>query len=113
VAGLLISPITFGGDSRQTDDVTTITITLEMVVPVEPFAPVINSAEINDNSSKTADDLIPGKLKKSPSYHSNYGNKTQKQLESLVKQGDSKAKQMIKLIKNAPRLGKKMKGKPK
>lgn len=57
-----------------------------------------------------ASDLIHGSLKRSKSYHTHYGEKTFEELSKLAKLGDQKAKQMIKLIKDTPRLMKKSKG---
>jgi hypothetical protein len=53
-----------------------------------------------------ADDLIPGSLKHSPSYHRDYGGKTYGEIKRLARQKppDMKARQMKKLIENAPRL---------
>jgi hypothetical protein len=59
-----------------------------------------------------ADDLIPGSLKRSKSYHSDYGKKTYKEINDLAaaKPPDKKARQMKKLIKQTERLQKKGKG---
>lgn len=59
-----------------------------------------------------ADDLIPGSLKKSASYHSDYGQKTYGQIKILAaaKPPDVKARQMKKLIEQADRLQNKMRG---
>lgn len=59
-----------------------------------------------------ADDLIPGSLKRSPSYHSDYGSKTYGQLKQLAgaKPPDKKARQMKKLIEQQSRLKQKRKG---
>lgn len=48
-----------------------------------------------DDSSK-ADDLIPGSLKRSRCYHTDYGNKTCKEIKDLAKAKppDKKARQM-------------------
>ena len=53
-----------------------------------------------------ADDLIPGSLKRSNSYHREYGRKTYGEIKRLAKQKppDRKARQMKKLIENARRL---------
>lgn len=59
---------------------------------------VPNMSEANEaffnmmNSGKTADELLPGSLKRSPSYNSKYGNKTRSELETLAKKGDQVAK---------------------
>jgi hypothetical protein len=55
-----------------------------------------------------ADDLIPGKLKRSKSYHSDYGKKTYGEIKLLASGGDQKAKQMKKLIEQKKRLGDKI-----
>jgi len=55
-------------------------------------------------SEKTADELLPGSLKRSPSYNPKYGDKTRSELESLAKQGDKVAAKMKKLIDQIPRL---------
>lgn len=84
---------------------------------------IINSNNaINDNNvsffdsyalhtEQTADQLLPGSLKRSPSYNPNYGNKTRTELEKLAKQGDQTAKKMKKLIDQIPRLLEKNKNK--
>jgi hypothetical protein len=62
--------------------------------------------------SDIADDVIPGSLKRSRSYHSSYGNKTYKQIKDLAAADppDRKARQMKKLIEQATRLQEKGKG---
>ncbi|MCI0684220.1 MAG: hypothetical protein L0Y71_19090 [Gemmataceae bacterium] len=59
-----------------------------------------------------ADSLIPGSLKRSKSYHQDYGEKTYKEIVDLAagKPPDRKARQMKKLIEQAERLQKKGKG---
>lgn len=59
-----------------------------------------------------ADDLIPGSLKRSKSYHSDYGRKTYKEIKDLAaaNPSDQKARQMKKLIEHTERLQKKGKG---
>lgn len=59
-----------------------------------------------------ADDLIPGSLKRSRSYHSDYGNKTYKEIKELAAADppDKKARQMKKLIEQPERLRTKGKG---
>lgn len=56
------------------------------------------------NSGKTADELLPGSLKRSPSYNPKYGNKTRSELEALARKGDQVAKKMKKLVDQVPRL---------
>ncbi len=53
-----------------------------------------------------ADDLIPGSLKRSRSYHADYGRKTYGEIKRLAggKPPDGKARQMKKLIEQAQRL---------
>jgi hypothetical protein len=53
-----------------------------------------------------ADDLISGSLKRSKSYHADYGDKTYKKIKELVAgtPPDKKARQMKKLIEQAERL---------
>jgi hypothetical protein len=55
------------------------------------------------------DELIPGSLKKSKSYHSDYGKKTYKEIKALAAAHppDVKARQMKKLIEQKERLQKK------
>ncbi len=62
-----------------------------------------------------ADDLIPGSLKRSKSYHRDYGRKTYGEIKRLAKQKppDKKARQMKKLIENAQRLQNKESGRRK
>jgi hypothetical protein len=55
--------------------------------------------------NKKADDLIPGGQKRSLSYHSEYGQKTYKEIKELARTGDQRAQQMKKLIEQAGRLG--------
>ena len=59
-----------------------------------------------------ADDVIPGGLKRSKSYHSDYGKKTSKEIKDLanVNPPDKKARQMKKLIEQSERLQEKGKG---
>ena len=54
----------------------------------------------------TADDLIPGSLKRSDSYHTDYGEKSYEEIVLLAKAKppDRKARQMKKLIEQAQRL---------
>ncbi len=60
----------------------------------------------------TADDLIPGSLKRSESYHSDYGKKTYGEIKDLASASppDLKARRMKKLIEQADRLREKGKG---
>jgi hypothetical protein len=53
-----------------------------------------------------ADDLIPGSLKRSKSYRSEYGKKTYKEIKDLAAGNppDQKARQMKKLIEQTERL---------
>ena len=62
-----------------------------------------------DKNAK-ADDLIPGRLKKSKSYHAEYGRWTYGELSraAKAKPADRKARQMKKLIDHAERLRKKL-----
>lgn len=62
--------------------------------------------------SDIADDLIPGSLKRSDSYPSDYGKKTYKEIKDLAAANppDAKARQMKKLIEQTERLQKKGKG---
>jgi hypothetical protein len=55
--------------------------------------------------NKKADDLIRGSQKRSESYHSEYGQKTYKEIKDLASMGDQRAQQMKKLIEQAARLG--------
>jgi hypothetical protein len=59
-----------------------------------------------------ADDLIPGSLKRSRSYHKDYGKKTYREIKRLASATppDRKARQMKKLIEQAERLRDKGKG---
>jgi hypothetical protein len=59
-----------------------------------------------------AEDVIPGSLKKSKSYHSDYGKYTYKAIKDLAADNppDLKARQMKKLIEQTERLQKKGKG---
>jgi hypothetical protein len=62
--------------------------------------------------SDIADDVIPGSLKKSQSYHSDYERKTYKEIKDLAAANppDPKARQMRKLIEQTERLQEKGKG---
>jgi hypothetical protein len=62
-----------------------------------------------------ADDVIPGSLKRSKSYHRDYGGKTYGEIKRLAQQKppDKKARQMKKLIENARRLQDKESERPK
>jgi hypothetical protein len=62
--------------------------------------------------SDLADDLIPGSLKRSKSYHGSYGKKTYREIKDLAAAvpPDRKARQMKKLIEQTERLRKKGKG---
>jgi hypothetical protein len=53
-----------------------------------------------------ADDVIPGSLKRSKSYHSDYGRKTYKEIKDLAASHppDQKARQMKKLVEQTVRL---------
>ena len=55
------------------------------------------------DDSTIADDLIPGKAKRSRSYHSDYGSKTYGEIKQLARarSPDRKARQMKKLIERA------------
>jgi hypothetical protein len=59
-----------------------------------------------------ADDLIPGSLKRSRSYHQDYGKKKYKEIKDLAAANppDQKARQMKKLIEQVERLQQKGKG---
>jgi hypothetical protein len=59
-----------------------------------------------------ADDVIPGSLKRSRSYHGDYGRKTYQEIKELATAAppDPKARQMKKLIEQAERLRQKGKG---
>jgi len=59
-----------------------------------------------------ADDLISGSLKRSKSYHGDYGKKTYKEIKDLAAANPpvKKARQMKKLIEQTERLRKKGKG---
>ena len=58
----------------------------------------------DDRLKKKADDLISGFLKRSESYHSEYGGKTYQEIKDLAGQGDQRARQMKKLIEQGPRI---------
>jgi len=64
------------------------------------------------DEGRTADDLIPGRLKRSPSYHQDYGGKTYREIKRLAgaKPPDRKARQMKKLIEQVDRLRRKPRG---
>jgi len=53
---------------------------------------------------KTADELLPGSLKRSPSYNPKYGTMTRDELEKAAKAGDQAAKKMKKLVDQIDRL---------
>lgn len=62
--------------------------------------------------SDIADDVIPGSLKRSKSYHAEYGQKTYQVIKDLAAANppNKKARQMKKLIEQTERLQKKGKG---
>jgi hypothetical protein len=62
-----------------------------------------------------AEKVIPGSLKRSPSYHQDYGKKTYKEIKELAaaQPPDAKARQMKKLIEQVERLRQKPKGRRK
>lgn len=62
--------------------------------------------------SDPADKLIPGSLKRSASYHVDYGKKSYGEIKKLAadKPADLRARQMKKLIEQSVRLRKKGKG---
>lgn len=62
--------------------------------------------------SDIADDLISGSLKRSKSYHQDYGTKTYKEIRELAAADPPgpKARQMKKLIEQAERLRQKGRG---
>jgi len=65
-----------------------------------------------EEDSDIADDLISGSLKRSKSYHEDYGKKTYKEIKELAAANppDPKARQMKKLIEQAERLRQKGRG---
>jgi hypothetical protein len=69
---------------------------------------------MTDETAK-AEDLIPGSLKKSKSYHEDYAKKTYGEIKRLAaaKPADRKARQMKKLIEQAARLFEKTRKRPK
>ena len=62
--------------------------------------------------SDITEDLISGSLKRSKSYHQDYGKKTYKEIKDLAAADppDPKARQMKKLIEQAERLRQKGRG---
>jgi hypothetical protein len=64
------------------------------------------------DDNDTATDLISGSLKRSKSYHADYGDKSYKEIKELAAATppDKKARQMKKLIEQAERLRAKGKG---
>ena len=64
------------------------------------------------DEDQIADDLISGGLKRSRSYHSDYGQKTYGEIKRLAgtRPPDVKARQMKKLIEQAERLRNKERG---
>ncbi len=63
-----------------------------------------NQQKGKPDDKKKADDQIRGRLRKSTSYSSEYGNKTYAEIKELAKAGDAKAKAMKKLIDQSARL---------
>ncbi len=75
--------------------------------PIAPATPSYTPSFVKNfsvKSEKTADDLLPGSLKRSPSYNPKYGNLTREELEKAAKAGDQAAKKMKKLVDQIPRL---------
>ena len=66
------------------------------------------------NDEQQADSLIPGSLKRSKSYHADYGKRTYGEIKKLAstKPTDRKAQQMKKLIEQAERLRDKARRRP-
>jgi hypothetical protein len=66
------------------------------------------------DENSVADDVITGSLKRSRSYHADYGNKTYKELKQLArsKPPDTKARQMKKLMEQVQRLREKARKRP-
>ena len=64
------------------------------------------------NDRDIADNIIPGSLKRSKSYHKYYGKKTCREIKALAAQRppDRKARQMKKLVEQSKRLRQKGKG---
>ena len=62
--------------------------------------------------SDIADDLISGSLKRSKSYHRDYGKKSYSEIKNLAAgpSADKKARQMKKLMEQSARLREKAKG---
>ncbi|MBK7110621.1 MAG: RHS repeat-associated core domain-containing protein [Chitinophagales bacterium] len=80
---------------------------LDMQRPSMDFGGIFQS----NKTEKTLNDLIPGGIKASPSWHDPYGELTPPEIENLAKQGDKKAKNMQKLLRNQERLSEKNKNK--
>ena len=59
-----------------------------------------------EKDEQIADELIPGKLRRSKSYHRNYGQMTYREIKRLAraKPPDIKARQMKKLIERGEHL---------
>jgi hypothetical protein len=70
---------------------------------------IVHPAQMIDENQR-ADDLIPGRLKRSPSYHRDYGDKTYREIKELAAAHppDRKARQMKKLIEQVERLRRKL-----
>jgi hypothetical protein len=81
----------------------------EATSPAGPQGPKKKPKGKKEPDKRTADERIGARGKRSSSYHSELGNKTEAELVELAKKGGEvggRAKQMLKLIKERPRLNK-------
>lgn len=75
---------------------------------IEPYVAPPIEIPLIVAGEKTMHDLVPGSLKKSPSWHDPYGTKTAEEIDNLAKGGDKLAQGMKKLKDQAERLLKKV-----
>jgi len=106
-----ITPNSYSNRTRNNTPSDATSVTKPKIIPgnnsTNPPPPNLNQNNNDNNKSnspKKAEELIHGRLKRSESYHSNYADKTFDELTKLSKSGDKNAKDMLKLIKQTPRL---------
>ena len=82
---------------------------MKAVIGLETASRFHENLLIVPRDDEIADNLIPGGLKRSDSYHSDYGQKTYGEIKRLASRRppDPRARQMKKLIENALRLDEK------
>lgn len=70
-------------------------VSFVITTELTPSVQILLNEQVNN---LTADEVISGSSKRSPSYNPEYGKYTRSQLEQLAKQGDKVARKMKKLF---------------